>query len=98
MKLYGFPPSPRTFKVLLTANYLGLDYQLHIVDLTKGEQNEPQIAALNPNRKMPVLDDDGYVLWESNAIVQYLASKRPEAGLLPEEIRARLHVVRWQFW
>jgi len=34
MKLYGFPPSPRTFKVLLTANYLGLDYQLHIVDLT----------------------------------------------------------------
>lgn len=98
MKLYVFPPSPRAFKVLFTADHLGLDYEPRIVDILKGEQNTPQFAALNPNRRMPVLDDDGYVLWESNAIVQYLASKKPEAGLLPDETRARLHVVRWQFW
>lgn len=98
MKLYAFPLSPRSFKVLFAAHQLGLDYQLHVVDLFKGEQNAPQILALNPNHRLPVLDDDGYVLWESNAIVQYLAAKKPAAGLLPDEPRARLHVVRWQFW
>ncbi|MGO8920969.1 MAG: glutathione S-transferase family protein [Stellaceae bacterium] len=98
MRLYAFPPSPRSFKVMLAADHLGLDYELRVVHLLKGEQNAPEIAALNPNRRMPVLWDDGYVLWESNAILQYLASKRPEAGLLPEETRARLLVERWLFW
>lgn len=98
MKLYAFPPSPRSFKVMLAADHLGLDYELRVVHLFKGEQSAPEIAALNPNRRMPVLCDDGYVLWESNAILQYLASMRPEAGLLPEATRARLLVERWLFW
>ena len=44
---------------------------------------------LNPNRKMPVLEDEGFVLWESNAILQYLAAKRPESGLWPSDARRR---------
>jgi glutathione S-transferase len=48
--------------------------------------------------KMPVLEEDGFVLWESNAILQYLAAKKPESGLLPTEPRARADVNRWQFW
>jgi glutathione S-transferase len=48
--------------------------------------------------RMPTLKDGDYVLWESNAIAQYLASKRPESGLLPKDERARLDVTRWQFW
>jgi glutathione S-transferase len=47
---------------------------------------------------MPTLKDGDYVLWESNAILQYLAALRPESGLLPAEERARLEVTRWQFW
>lgn len=99
MKIYGFPLSPRTFKILLAANHLGLDYTLEIVDLTKGEQHAPKIAALSPHHRVPILEDAGYVLWESNAILQYLAAKKPEAGLLPlHDIKAGLDVVRWQFW
>lgn len=99
MKIYAFPPSPRSFKVLVAANHLGLDYELEFVDLTKGEQMQPRIIALNPDHRLPILEDDGYVLWESNAILQYLAAKKPESGLLPlHDIKPGLAVVRWLFW
>jgi len=98
IELYVFPPSPRAFKVMAVANHLGIDWTLHPVDLVKGEQKSPEFAALNPNMRMPVLKDGDYVLWESNAIGQYLASKKPGSGLLPSDERARLDVTRWQFW
>jgi glutathione S-transferase len=98
IELYVFPPSPRSFKVMVVANHLGLDYALRLVDLRSGEQRTPQYAALNPNMLMPTLKDGDYVLWESNAILQYLASKRPDSGLVPNDERARLDVLRWQFW
>lgn len=98
MRLYAFPPSPRSFKVMLAAEQLGLDCELRVIHLFKGEQNTPEVAALNPNRRLPILWDDGYVLWESNAILQYLAWKKPDAGLMPEPVPARLQVERWLFW
>ena len=98
IELYVFPPSPRAFKVLAVANHLGLPYETKFVDLRKGEQRAPQYAGMNANMKMPTLKDGDFVLWESNAIVQYLAAQKPQSGLLPEETRARLDVTRWQFW
>jgi len=98
IELYVFPPSPRAFKVMMVANYLGLDWTLRKVDLLKGEQKSPEFAALNPNMRMPVLKDGDYVLWESNAIIQYLAAKKPESGLLPADETGRLDTTRWQFW
>jgi glutathione S-transferase len=98
IELYVFPPSPRAFKVMSVANHLGIDYAVRIVDFRKGDQRTPEYAALNPNMKMPTLKEGDYVLWESNAITQYLALKRPESGLLPTDERARLDVTRWQFW
>jgi glutathione S-transferase len=98
IELYVFPPSPRALKVLAVANHLGIDYAQRMVDLVKGEQKAPQYAALNPNMRMPTLKDGDYVLWESSAILQYLALKQPEAGLLPADERGRLDVTRWQFW
>ena len=88
MKLYVTPPSPRAFKVVAVMHHLALDAELAFVDLLHGDHMKPEFAALNPNRKMPVLEDDGFLLWESNAIMQYLASKRPEAGLWPAEPQA----------
>ncbi len=96
IELYVFPPSPNNFKVLAIANHLGLDYALRLVDLRKGEQKSPQYAALNPNMLTPTLRDGDYVLWESNAIGHYLAARKP--GLVPSDERARLEVLRWQFW
>src|ERR1700686_1625186 len=98
VELYVFPPSPRAFKVMAVANHLGIDTTLRMVDLVKGDQKSPEYAALNPNMRMPTLKDGDYVLWESNAIGQYLAGKKPQSGLLPTDEKGRLDVTRWQFW
>ena len=98
LNLYVFPPSPRAFKVIALATHLGIDYNKRIVDLTKGEQRHPEFTALNPNQRMPVLEEDGFVLWESNAILQYLADKKPASGVLPTEPRSRADITRWQCW
>src|SRR5437588_6251264 len=94
-ELYVFPPSPRAFKVMAIANHLGIEPTLHMLDIVKGEQRSPHYVALNPNMRMPTLRDGDYVLWESNAIMQYLAAKRPESRLLPtdEKGAARRHAL-----
>jgi glutathione S-transferase len=96
--LHVFPPSPRSFKVLAGADHLGIDCDIRIVDLTKGEQRTPQFLALNPNARVPVLEEDGFALWESNAILQYLADIEGDGALLPNDARGRADVTRWQCW
>ena len=98
IELYVFPPSPRAFKVMAVANHLGLDTAIRVVDLRKGDHKAPDFVALNPNMRMPVLRDGDFVLWESNAIMQYLAGRKPQSGLLPTDERGRLDITRWQFW
>ena len=83
---------------MAVANHLGLDWTMHVLDPRKGEHMAPDYAALNPNCRMPTFKDDDYVLWESNAIMQCLALKKPQSGLLPADEKARLDVTRWQFW
>src|SRR5262245_52532243 len=97
MKLYGFPPSPNTWKVLAAARHMGLPLELEIVDLTKGQQRTNEYLALNPCGRTPVLVDGDLRLWESNAILQYLGAK---AGtpLWPEDARTRADIMRWQSW
>jgi glutathione S-transferase len=96
--IHAFPRSPRAFKVLLTANYLELPYELKVVNLQAGEQRTPEFTALNINQRMPVLEEDGYRLWESNAIIEYLAAKKPGSGLIPQETKTRLQVTKWLYW
>jgi glutathione S-transferase len=99
MKLYVFPLSPRAMKVIALAEHLQIEHETQLVDLTKGDQMKPEFTALNPNQRMPVLEDDGFVLWESNAILQYLASKKPAgAALWPSDPRRQAEVSRWMFW
>ncbi|MBI3769154.1 MAG: glutathione S-transferase N-terminal domain-containing protein [Deltaproteobacteria bacterium] len=98
MKLHVFPPSPRATKVLALARHLELDVEVRVVDLLNGGQNAPEFAALNPNKRMPVLEDEGFVLWESNAILQYLASKKPRSGVWPADAKGQADVLRWQSW
>jgi glutathione S-transferase len=98
LKLYVFPPSPRSFKVLALASFLSLEHETCVVDLGKGEQRRPDHAGINPNRKVPVLEENGFRLWEANAILQYLAGKRPDRGLLPQDPARRALAAQWQFW
>lgn len=96
LKLHAFPPSPRGFKVVAVAAHLGVPHEFVFCDLTKGVQKSPEFTALNPNQRMPVLEGDGWTLWESNAIAQYLATQKP--GLLPMDEKSRADVTRWMFW
>ncbi len=98
LKLHVFPLSPRAFKVTWAATHLGVEFEPVLVDFSKGAHRTPEFAGLNPNMRMPVLEENEFTLWESNAIVQYLASRQPGAGLLPEEPKARASIAKWQFW
>jgi glutathione S-transferase len=98
LKLHVFPLSPRAFKVMAAADYLGIDHDLCLCDLAKGDHKRPEFLALNPNGKMPVLEEDDFALWEANAILEYLASKKPQSGLMPEDARGRADVMRWLLW
>lgn len=98
MKIYDFAPSPNARKVRFVAYELGLEPTFTNVNIFKGESRTPEFLAKNPNGRIPVLEDDGLVLWESNAIVMYLASTRPEKGLLPTDPKQRAEVDQWLFW
>jgi glutathione S-transferase len=95
MKLYGFPPSPNTWKVRAAAAHLGVPLDFELVDLTK-----PRTAtylALNPTGRAPTLVDGDFVLWESNAIMQYIAGQKPNP-LWPDDRRTRADITRWHSW
>jgi glutathione S-transferase len=98
MKLYYNAISPNTRRARLTAAVLGLELEEKKLDFTKGEHKAPEYLALNPNGAVPTLVDGDFVLTESRAIMQYLAGKKPEAGLFPADEKTRLDVTRWQFW
>jgi glutathione S-transferase len=97
MMLYGFPPSPNTWKVRAVAAHLGIPVELEFVDLSQGRQRAPEYLALNPTGRTPVLVDGDFVLWESNAIMQYLADQKPNR-LWPNDARSRADIMRWQSW
>ena len=97
MKLYGFPQSPNTWKVLALASHIGVPLRLELVDLTKGAQRQPEYLALSPSGRTPTLVDGDFVLWESTAILQYIASRLPTA-LWPADDRKRADIMRWQSW
>ena len=73
MKLYLFPPSTRVLGIVALKNHLALDCAVQPIDLGRDDQLTPQYLALNP--KKPTLEDDGFVLWESNAILFYMAAR-----------------------
>lgn len=98
MKLYYNPLSPNVRRVRLAAAVLGIELEEKLLDFSKGEHKNPEYLALNPNGAVPTLVDGDYVLTESRSIMQYLASKKPESGLLPRDEAARADVTRWQFW
>ena len=98
MKLYFHPLSGNSRRVLLVAAHLDVPLERVVVDLPKGEQRGAPHLGRNPNGRVPVLEDEGFLLWESRAIMQYLAEKTPGQTLLPADARGRADVMRWLFW
>jgi glutathione S-transferase len=100
MKLYFFPPSPNVRKVNAVISYLGIqDIDREIINLAKGQHRSPKFLAINPMGKLPALDaGGGLLLWESNAICQFLCERHGETPLYPRDPRVRADMMRWLFW
>jgi glutathione S-transferase len=95
MKLYGHPLSSCTRKVLLTAAEKDARIDLVPVDLFTGEHKQPAHLARHPFGVVPVLDDAGFVVYESRAIVRYLDARLAGAPLVPAELRDRARMDQW---
>lgn len=96
MKLYGDAQSGNCYKLQLVCALLGLPYTWVPVDILAGATRQPEFLRMNPNGKIPLLElDDGRCLWESNAILNYLAR---DSRLLPTEPYALAQVQQWQFF
>jgi glutathione S-transferase len=98
MRLYYHPLSSNSRRVVMTAIHLNLRLERVVVDLLQEEHRTSEYLRLNPNGKVPLLDDDGFHLWESHAIMQYLADRSPGQAVYPQDVRARADVNRWLFW
>jgi glutathione S-transferase len=98
MRLYVHRLSPNGLKAIITAEHCGSPVDLVDIDLGAGEQHGAAYRAINPNGRVPTLVDGNFVLWESNAIMQYLAEKAGERSIWPDDPRARADIARWQFW
>lgn len=95
MKLYHFPLSGHAHRAHLFVSLLGLPHELIEVDLASGAHKTPEFLALNPFGQVPVLDDDGTIISDSNAILVYLAKKSGQSQWLPEDAKDSAAVQRW---
>ena len=89
-------PTPNGWKVAMALEELALEYTIKFIDLAAGDQHQPDFLAMNPNGRIPVIVDhgaDGLIIFDSNAILFYLAEKTGK--LLPKEAVARHEVMQW---
>lgn len=98
MKLYAVVGSGNCRKVQATVSSLGMDVDIEYLDFFAGDLTRPEFLAMNPNGRVPTLVDGDFTLWESNAIMQYLADKVPGNTLFPHDPQIRADIVRWQYW
>jgi len=95
MKLYHFALSGHAHRARLFLSLLGIPHELVDVDLKSAAQKRPEFLALNPFGQVPVLDDDGTIISDSNAILVYLATKLGRTDWLPQDAKGAAAVQRW---
>lgn len=96
LKIYGVTMS-RAYRTLWLARELGLDFEQVPVSFADGGTRAPEYLAINPNGRIPAIDDGGFVMWESLAINLYLARKHG-GGLWPDGIENEGRAFQWSFW
>jgi glutathione S-transferase len=97
MELYTFPLSPNGKRARIVAAELGIPLDLRNLDFLTGENRMPDYLALNPTGKAPTLTDGDFALWESSAIMCYLAQSKANP-LWPDDAQARADTLRWMFF
>jgi glutathione S-transferase len=98
LKIFGRTNSVNVQKVLWCLAELGVPFERVDAGLAYGKNNEPWYLALNPNGRVPLLQEGGFTLWESNTIVRYLSAKFGMGTLCPEPLETRALAERWMDW
>lgn len=98
LRILGRVTSINVRKVLWTADEAGLAYEREDWGMPIRDPHTPEFLRLNPNGLVPVLIDDGFVLWESSAIMRYLAEGATRGTLIPKERQARATMEQWLSW
>lgn len=98
LKIWGRINSSNVKKVVWAVGELGLPYERIEAGREFGVVNTPEYRKLNPNGLVPTIDDDGFILWESNAIIRYLAQKHGAGTLWPTNPQVRARADRWMDW
>ncbi len=98
MKIHADPITVNCKKVLAGLQLMGADYELVHVDYFQGAQKAEPFISLNPNASVPAMVDNDFVLWESNAILQYAADKLGNDAVYPTSLQQRADVNRWLLW
>ena len=98
LKVWGRISSVNVQKVMWAVTELGIPHERIDAGLHFGGVNEPWYRTMNPNRRVPVIDDDGFVLYESNAITRYLSAKYGMGTLCPTDLQTRASADRWMDW
>lgn len=98
LKIWGRTNSINVQKVLWACVELGLPFERIDAGMQYGVNNTPEYRAMNPNGLVPLISDDGFLLWESHAIVRYLARKHGAGSLCPADPRSAADADRWMEW
>jgi glutathione S-transferase len=98
LKIWGRTNSVNVKKALWAAEELGLKYERIDAGMQFGVNKTPEYLGMNPTGLVPTIDDGGFVLWESHAIVRYLAAKHGAGTLWPNDLRVRADADRWMDW
>ncbi len=98
MKLYSFSPTPNNRKVEAFIKHFDLPVEIHSMGFRDQENKTDSYLQMNPMGKAPLLQDGDFSLWESNAIMTYLATLHPETGMLPTDAKGRADCDRWLYW
>ena len=98
IKIWGRANSGNVKKVLVVADELNIPYERIDAGMQFGVVDTPEYHRLNPNGRVPTIEDGGYVLWESHAICRYLAMQYGGEAIYPKEPQARASVDRWMDW
>src|SRR5436305_12769391 len=99
LKIWGRNTSSNVQKVMWAIGELGLAHERLDVGGPFGKNKVPAYLAMNPNGLVPTLEEgDGFLLWESNTIVRYLAAKHSLRLLEPADLRTRLRAQKWMDW
>ena len=98
LRIWGRTNSVNVKKALWCAEELGLEYVRIDAGMQFGVVDTPEYRSMNPMGRVPTIDDDGFVLWESHSIVRYLCAKHSAGNLWPTDLRLRAGAERWMDW